>query len=108
MHYTAFTLPSGGIVEVESTRILPATAEQGPVDASTAADRAWSEGAALVAEVGSEVVAAMRQAFAGVDEVTIEFGANVAGKSGVILVEGSVGANLKVTVKWKKPTGENG
>ena len=76
------------------------------MEASTATDRAWKDGAALVAEVGAEVVDAMRQAFAGVDEVAVEFGANISGKSGVILVEGSVAANLKVSVKWKKPKPE--
>jgi hypothetical protein len=101
MPYTAFTLPSGAIVEVESSRVAPHAAAEGPAEASTAADRAWKDGAALVAEVGSVVVTAMRQAFVGVDEVTVEFGANVTGKTGVILVEGSVGANLKVSVKWK-------
>jgi hypothetical protein len=49
------------------------------------------------------VVEALRRAFSGVEEVTVEFGANISGKTGVILVEGSVAANLKVTVKWKAP-----
>jgi hypothetical protein len=100
---TSFTLPSGAVVQVESTRAAPAPAAGGPREASTAADRAWKDGASLVAEVGEEVVQAMRRAFAGVDEVSVEFGANISGKSGVILVEGTVAANLKVSVKWKKP-----
>jgi hypothetical protein len=104
--YSTFTLPSGGVVQVESTRAAPAAAPQGPMEASTPSERAWKDGAALVAEVGAEVVEAMRRAFAGVDEVAVEFGANISGKSGVILVEGSVGANLKVSVKWKAPKPE--
>lgn len=100
--YTTFKLRNGATVQVESSRSAPAVATGGPREAS-ATDRAWKDGAALVAEVGAEVVEAMRQAFAGVDEVSVEFGANISGKSGVILVEGSVAANLKVSVKWKKP-----
>jgi hypothetical protein len=102
--FTTFTLPSGAVVQVESTRAAPAAPDAGPTDASSAADRAWKDGAALVAEVGAQVVEAMQTAFAGVDEVNVEFGANISGKSGVILVEGTVAANLKVSVKWKKST----
>ena len=102
--YTTFTLASGAVVQVQSTQDAPAApARRGPADAATPSDRAWKDGAALVAEVGAEVVEAMRHAFTGVDEVSVEFGANISGKSGVILVEGSVSANLKVSVKWKKP-----
>jgi hypothetical protein len=101
--YTSFTLPSGAVVQVQSSADAPAVApaQRGPMEAATPGERAWKDGAALVAELGAEAVEAMRRAFAGVDEVTVEFGANISGKSGVILVEGSVAANLKVTVKWK-------
>lgn len=103
MGYTEFTLPSGAVVHVQSTKNAPSI-QQGPINASAKpTERAWKDGAALVAEVGGVVVEAMRDAFAGVDEVNVEFGVNISGKSGVILVEGSVAANLKVSVKWKKP-----
>ena len=104
-NYTRFTLRSGAVVMVESSRETP-RGSLGPAEASTAGERiggAWSEGAAVVGEVGGEVVEALRRAFSGVEEVTVEFGANISGKTGVILVEGSVAANLKVTVKWKAP-----
>jgi hypothetical protein len=100
--YTTFTLKSGAIVQVESTRAAPIPPGAGPKDASSTADKAWRDGAALVAQVGGEVVQAMQKAFASVDEVNVEFGANISGKSGVILVEGTAAANLKVSVKWKK------
>jgi len=106
--YTRFTLASGATVYVESSRRGPPSA-QGPAEASTPGERiggTWAQGAALVSEVGGEVVEAMRKAFTGVDEVTVEFGANISGKTGVILVEGSVAANLKVVVKWKAPKPE--
>ncbi len=98
---TVLTLPSGATVTVVSS----APAGRGPSEVSTG-DRAvetWSDGARLVAEVGGEVVAALQDAFRGVEEVTVEFGASISGKTGVILVEGSASANLKVVVKWKAP-----
>lgn len=107
--FTTFKLKNKAVVQVESSRVGLAPAARGPVEASTTGDRAWKDGAALVAEVGAEVVDAMRQAFAGVDEVSLEFGANISGRSGVILVEGTASANFKVSVKWKNTKrGEGG
>lgn len=105
MTYTTFVLPSGALVYVQSSSELPLHG-QGTVQASAAEDRireAWSDGAKLVAEVGAGLIDALRNAFVGVDEVTTEFGANISGKMGVILVEGTAAANLKVVVKWKAP-----
>lgn len=98
---TILTLPSGATVTVLSS----APTARGPTEASTG-DKAvstWADGAKLVAEVGEEVVSALKHAFRGVEEVTVEFGASISGKTGVILVEGSASANLKVVVKWKAP-----
>ena len=105
MTYTTFILPSGALLYVESTHEPPQPA-RGTVQASAAEEQmrgAWGEGAKLVAEVGACLIDALRTAFAGVDEVTAEFGANISGKMGVILVEGTAAANLKVVVKWKAP-----
>jgi hypothetical protein len=33
--------------------------------------------------------------------VSVEFGVNITGKTGIVLVEGTAAANLKVTVSWK-------
>jgi hypothetical protein len=32
--------------------------------------------------------------------VSVEFGVSISGKTGIILVEGTAAANLKVTLKW--------
>jgi hypothetical protein len=105
MTYTTFVLPSGAHVYVQSSSEPPLQAH-GTVQASAAEDRmreAWSNGAKLAAEVGAGLIDALRTAFVGVDEVTAEFGANISGKMGVILVEGTAAANLKIVVKWKAP-----
>lgn len=107
MPYTTFTLPSGALVYVQSSHEPPRQAS-GTVQASAAEERmreAWGEGAKLVAEVGAGLIDALRTAFKGVNEVTAEFGANISGKMGVVIVEGTAAANLKVVVKWKAPTG---
>ena len=50
----------------------------------------WTEG----------IVDELKAATASAKEVEVEFGINIGGKTGVILVEGTAAANLKVTVKW--------
>jgi len=105
MGYTTFVLPSGALLFVQSSQEVPQEA-RGTVQASAAEERmreAWGEGAKLVAEVGAGLIDALRTAFVGVEEVTAEFGANISGKMGVILVEGTAAANLKIVVKWKAP-----
>jgi hypothetical protein len=105
MAYTTFILPSGASVYVQSSQEPPRQA-YGTVPASAAEERmreAWGEGAKLVAEVGAGLIDALRIAFTGADEVTVEFGANITGKMGIVLVEGTAAANLKIIVKWKAP-----
>jgi hypothetical protein len=105
MGYTTFVLPSGALVYVQSSQETPRQAS-GTVQASAAEERmheAWGQGAKLVAEVGAGMIAELRTAFAGADEVTAEFGANISGKMSVVLVEGTAAANLKIVVKWKAP-----
>ena len=56
-------------------------------------------------ELAEGIVTKLKQATAAADEVEVEFGVNISGKSGIILVEGEVAANLKVTITWK--SGQN-
>lgn len=42
----------------------------------------------------------LRKATASAKEVSVEFGVNISGKTGTVLVEGTVAANLKVVLKW--------
>jgi hypothetical protein len=43
----------------------------------------------------------LKEATRQAEQVTVEFGVNISGKTGIVLVEGTVAANLKVTVSWK-------
>ena len=103
--YTPFTLPSGATVYVQSSLASPGGGT-GTTQASAVEDRmreAWTTGSALVGEIGGTVIDSLRHAFRGVEEATVEFGVNISGKGGIIIVEGSAAANLKVVVKWKPP-----
>ena len=103
-HYTSFRLPSGAAVHVLSTLAPPAaTARNGTAIASGVGERAretWEDGLELVRELAHGIVGRLQDATASAKDVTVEFGVNISGKSGVILVEGTVAANLKVTIRW--------
>ncbi len=38
----------------------------------------------------------------GLDEATLELGANLKGKADLFLVKGDAGAHMKITLKWKR------
>ena len=97
-----FTLPSGAVVSVQSSHAAPA-ARGGVREATGASEKAaiaWSDGIRMVAELAEQAVVQLKKATASAKEVSVEFGVNISGKSGIILVEGSVAANLKVVLKW--------
>jgi len=101
-HYTDFKLPSGAVVQVQSS--LPPPRQGGIAEASGAADKAreaWTDGLALVREVAEGVMAQLKEATRQAERVSVEFGVNIVGKTGIVLVEGTAAANLKVTVSWK-------
>ena len=100
--YTTFTLPSGAVVSVESSR-APAPTRGGVTEATGATAKvavAWSDGMEMVAELAEQAMQQLRKATASAKEVSVEFGVNISGKTGIVLVEGTVAANLKVTLKW--------
>ena len=102
MGYTTFTLPSGAVVSVESSR-APAPNRGGVTEATGVPERVtntWSEGMQMVAELAEQAVEQLRKATATAKEVSVEFGVNISGKTGIVLVEGTVAANLKVVLKW--------
>lgn len=102
MDYTTFTLPSGAVVTVESSR-TPLPTRGGVTEATGATDKAaaaWSDGVSMVAELAEQAVEKLRKATAAAKEVSVEFGVNISGKTGIVLVEGTVAANLKVVLKW--------
>jgi hypothetical protein len=100
--FTDFKLPSGAIVHVQSSLRPPG--EGGVAEASGVGDKAreaWGEGLAMVRELAEGVMTQLREATQGAEEVKVEFGVNISGKTGIILVEGEAAANLKVTLTWK-------
>ncbi len=102
MDYTTFTLPSGAVVSVESSRST-GPSRGGVTEASGATARAavtWSDGIRMVAEMAEQAVEQLREATAGAKEVSVEFGVNISGKTGIVVVEGTVTANLKVVLTW--------
>jgi Trypsin-co-occurring domain 1 len=102
LDYTTFILPSGAVVSVESSR-APIPTLGSVTEATGAIDRAaiaWSDGINMVAEMAEQAVEQLRKATTFAKEVSVEFGVNISGKTGIILVEGTVAANLKVVLKW--------
>jgi|SRR6516165_6142739 hypothetical protein len=100
MAVITYKLPSGAEIEVQSS-IAPA--RQG-VDQASALDRvtadAWNAAMARVAELADQAIQKLTAVTKGCKEAAVEFGVSIGGKTGVILVEGTVNANLKVTLKW--------
>jgi hypothetical protein len=99
--FTDFKLPSGATVYVQSTLDPPAKPGIEQASAFDKARETWNDGLALVGEMASGVVAQLRAATEAAEEVSVEFGVNLRGKTGIILVEGEAAANLKVTITWK-------
>ena len=102
MEYADVTLPSGAHLRIESSRASD-RAPPGIVEATGAADRAiatWDDGVRMIAELAEQTIAQLRSATASAKEVSVEFGINISAKTGIILVEGTAAANLKVTLKW--------
>jgi hypothetical protein len=96
-----FVLPSGAEIDVETSHppiATPGVVEASPLDKVTGQD--WGGAMERVAELANEAVAKLRDKIQPCKEVAVEFGVAIGGKTGVILVEGTVNANLKVTLKW--------
>jgi hypothetical protein len=63
MPYTTFTLPSGAVVSVQTSREVPRPAGAGPVEASGVDEKvaaAWSNGMKMVAELSGQAVEQLR------------------------------------------------
>lgn len=105
--FTEFDLPSGAVLQVQS-RLYPPVPPGVPGREATRqasgaeeAREAWVDGLDLVREVAEGVVDRLSAAAKGADEIRVEFGVSLKGRSGIILVEGEAAANLKVTIAWK-------
>jgi inner membrane protein involved in colicin E2 resistance len=98
---TDFKLPSGAVVYVQSSVRPPGKPGVEQASGVEKAREAWNDGMALVREVAEGIVAQLKEATSQAEEVTVEFGLNISGKTSVVLVEGAAEANLKVTMSWK-------
>jgi hypothetical protein len=102
VNYTTFTLPSGAVVSVESSR-TPEPTPDAVTEATGAVEKAvvaWSDGMHMVAELAEQALEQLRKVTTSAKEVSVELGVNISGKTGIVLVEGTVTANLKVVLKW--------
>lgn len=102
--FITFQLPSGALVHVQSTLTPPGERRSGVGQATGVEDKvkeAWGSGVPLVQELAAELVDRLKAATESAEEVKVEFGVNISGKSSVVLVQGETQANLKVTISWK-------
>lgn len=101
MPIAVYKLSSGAEIEVQSA-IAPAP--RSGVDQASALDKAtagaWDEAMTKIAELADQAVAKLGAVTKGCKEASVEFGVSIGGKTGIVLVEGTVNANLKVTLKW--------
>jgi len=100
MAYTTFTLPSGALVSVESNRAPPPVRTGVAEAADDRITAAWSDGMQMVAELAQQTLDRLRKATSAAKQVSVEFGVNITGKTGLVVVEGTVAANLKVVITW--------
>ena len=101
MPTTTYTLPSGAEIEVQSSVMPAPRAEMGQASAlDTFTTNAWNDAMARIAELADQAVATLGAVTKGCKEVTVEFGVSLGGKTGIVLVEGTVSANLTVTLTW--------
>ena len=98
--YTPFRLPSGAKVYVQSSLHPPDSGIDEVSGISDNVRETWEDGVDLVRELSQGIVSKLQAATASAKEVTVEMGVNISGKAGIVLVEGSAGANLKITIKW--------
>lgn len=97
----SFTLPSGAEIEIQT---LPGRGAR-----EVAADGEKPGLAKILAplgEVAQLVLDQIRSALSTPDEVKVELGAALKGKSTLVLVSGETEATLKVTLTWHNPAAE--
>jgi hypothetical protein len=102
-HAIYFDLESGGRVAVESTNPVLAQKPQGQLAEIGIADKTIDTLKDAIAPL-RDVAVAVRDALISAcpDATEVEFGVKIEGKGNIIITAGTVEANLKVTMKWKR------
>ena len=100
-----FEFATGGGIAVEVADAEVAFAGAATRDFGDTLDRAtqsFDSALAGLQKIADSLHAALQRAVTPPDSVTVQFGVNFSVKSGLVLVEGSGGATLNVTMAWKK------
>ena len=93
-----YTLPSGAEIEIQT---LPG---RGAREVAADTDKpAFAKVLEPLGEVAQLVLDQIRSTVKSPDEVKVELGAALKGKSTLVLVSGETEATLKVTLTWSKP-----
>ncbi|WP_058556452.1 CU044_2847 family protein [Thiohalocapsa sp. ML1] len=93
-----YRLPSGAEIEIQT---LPA---RGAREVAAGNERPpLAQVLAPLGEVAQLVLDQLRSAVKSPDEIKVELGAALKGKSTLVLVSGETEATLKVTLTWSKP-----
>ena len=98
-----YTLPSGVIIEIEN---LPG---RGARDVAADQDTpALARVLTPLGEVTQIILEQIRSALQTPDEVAVEVGVALKGKSTLVLVSGETAATIKVTLTWQNPRDTSG
>jgi hypothetical protein len=96
-----YTLPSGAEIEIQTLQDRGAR--------EVAADNQKPDLSKILAPLGEVtqlVLDQIRSSVKAPNEVKVELGAALKGRSTLVLVSGETEASLKVTLTWTKPVGE--
>ena len=102
-HPIYFDLGTGGSIAVESTNPVLAEKTQGQLAEIGIADKTVESLRDAIAPLRDFAVV-VRDALVSAcpDATEVEFGVKLEGKGNLIITAGTVEANLKVTMKWKR------
>ncbi len=96
----SYTLPSGAIIEVQN---LPG---RGAREVASDSEKiSLSRVVEPLGEVVQVVLEQIRSAVKTADEVKVELGASLKGKSTLVLVSGETEATIKVILTWQRSKG---
>jgi len=72
-------------------------------DAAAQVTQNFDAALASLRKVAESLHSALNTPINAPDSVTVQFGVNFSVKSGLVIVEGTGGASLNITMSWKKP-----